>query len=290
MRTIGRVLVLLLAALALPALLGPTSAWATPLGLRAEPASPTRPSSPRDDAVGTELLATLINAERAKHGLLPLTVKGDLREIAQAHSRRMAAAHDIWHNDDLFTSSVRSRLGAGALGENVGFDGAGALSAHQMLMESPDHRANILDPRFTQMGVAITVGDDGISYVTEDFMQAATTAPVPAPVPAPAPAAPAAIPATTTAPPTPAPSAPAPTTPPVAPPPPSRPRPTDDRRLLDTIGLHGRPAVARRAPVPAPAAADPAAFPLPGAAALAAANLLLGTVALRASVRSRSAT
>ena len=163
-----------------------------------------------DDLAGAQLLATQINADRAASGLRPLTISFDLTAIAQAHSRRMAEAGRIWHNDELFSQSERARLGASRLGENVGFDGGGAMTSHQMYMDSAPHRANILDPRFTAMGIAVTVAD-GISYSTEDFMQAAAQAPAPAPPPAPAPKPKPAAPPTTV-------PAPPPTTAPAAPP------------------------------------------------------------------------
>jgi uncharacterized protein YkwD len=170
-----------------------------------------------DDVAGAQLLASQINADRSANGLRPLTISVDLTAIAQAHSRRMAEAGRIWHNDELFTQSERARLGASRLGENVGFDGGGAVTSHQMYMDSAPHRANILDPRFTAMGIAVTVAD-GISYSTEDFMQAAAQAPAPAPTPAPAPKPKPAAPPTTVpaAPPTTAPAVP-PTTTPAAP-------------------------------------------------------------------------
>jgi hypothetical protein len=164
----------------------------------------TAPLGTYDDVAGAQLLASQINADRAANGLPRLVVHQDLTGIAQGHSRRMAAAGKIWHNDELFSDRTRDRLGASILGENVGFDGGGAATSHQMYMDSPDHRANILDPRFTHMGIAVTVAD-GIAYSTEDFMQAEpAAAPAPRAEPAPPPAAP------------PAPSPAPPTTEPVA--------------------------------------------------------------------------
>jgi hypothetical protein len=152
----------------------------------------TAPLGTYDDVAGAQLLASQINADRAANGLPRLVVHQDLTGIAQGHSRRMAAAGKIWHNDELFSDRTRDRLGASILGENVGFDGGGAATSHQMYMDSPAHRANILDPRFTHMGIAVTVAD-GIAYSTEDFMQAepaAAPAPRAAPAPPPKPAAP----------------------------------------------------------------------------------------------------
>jgi hypothetical protein len=166
-----------------------------------------------DDPAGAQLLASQINADRVANGLRPLTISSDLTAIAQAHSRRMAEAGRIWHNDELFTQSERARLGASRLGENVGFDGGGAVTSHQMYMDSAPHRANILDPRFTAMGIAVTVAD-GISYSTEDFMQAAAPAPAPTPAPAPKPRPPTPPAAAPPAPPTTEPAAPTTTVPP----------------------------------------------------------------------------
>lgn len=186
------------AALVLGLAIAPTAARATEArATRPEPARVTEVQGAYDDVAGAQLLAEQINADRVANGLRPLEISAELTSIAQAHSRRMAAAGKIWHNDELFSQSVRSRLRASRLGENVGFDGGGAATSHQMYMDSPPHRANILDPRFTAMGIAVTVAD-GIAYSTEDFMQVDSPPPPPprpAPV-APAPAPPAAPPTT----------------------------------------------------------------------------------------------
>jgi hypothetical protein len=162
---------------------------------RPEPLRLTRALGTYDDVAGARLLATQINSDRVANGLPPLAISTKLTAIAQDHSRRMAEAGKIWHNDDLFGQTTRSALGAIRLGENVGFDGGGAVTSHQMYMSSPAHRANILDPRFTAMGIAVTVAD-GIAYSTEDFMQAGAAPPPPPPPPPPAAPTPAAPPTT----------------------------------------------------------------------------------------------
>ena len=163
-------------------------------GVHAVPAA-----EPADDLPAARELAAQINAARAAHGLASLSVHPELTAIAQAQSRRMAAAGKIWHNDDLFSDEVRTRLGARALGENVGADGRdGEIALHEMYMDSPPHRANILDPRFTAMGIGVSM-IDGVAYSTEDFLQAAPPPPPPpkprpTPPPEPPPAPPAAEP------------------------------------------------------------------------------------------------
>ena len=41
---------------------------------------------------------------------------------------------------------------------------------HSSLMNSPGHRANILNPKFEQIGVGIYIAPDGEFYVTQLFL------------------------------------------------------------------------------------------------------------------------
>lgn len=163
------------------------------------------------DPTAATLLLDLVNMTRAAHGLRPVAARDDVTVVAVDHSRRQAAAGTIFHSDDYFTAASRQRLGAKALGENVALN-VDIRDAHERLLNSPGHRANILDARFDVLGVGVVRAADGRLYVTEAFLQAAPVvatatkpaAPVAAPKPAPAPAAPAttapAAPATTAAP------------------------------------------------------------------------------------------
>ena len=183
--------------------------------LAAEPVS--------DDPVGSAQLLVLANLERSAAGLAPLELRNDVTEIATEHSRRMAASDELFHNDDYFSASVRSRLGARTLGENVAMNRS-ADDAHRRLMLSPDHRANLMNPKFTVVGMAMARSADGMGFVTQDFVEPAVARAVPtvvpaelspppaedpAPPPAPAPAASPAPSAAVAAPAVPAASAPA---------------------------------------------------------------------------------
>jgi uncharacterized protein YkwD len=104
----------------------------------------------------------------------------------------MAAAGTIWHNQDFLTQATRTALAARMLGENVGM--AGSIDqVHQALMNSPGHRANILEGAFSIVGMAAVKGPDGLVYITQDFVQPNGGTPRPAAVKkaaAPAPAKP----------------------------------------------------------------------------------------------------
>lgn len=155
-------------------------------------------------------LLTLMNNERRSRNLPLFAQRGDVTATSAGHSEAMAAAGTIWHNDAYFTAANKKRLDAVLLGENVARN-PDIDDAHRRLMNSPGHRANLLDSRFTVVGLAVYRSSTGSLYVTQNFLQPRVTeapraaAPAPAPAKPKAAAAPAPSPSTTT-PPAPAPA------------------------------------------------------------------------------------
>ena len=107
-----------------------------------------------------------MNAARQANGLAPYSVAYDLTSVARNHSAQMASSQTLYHNPSL-TSQVHNWQ---AVGENVG-EGPTVSDIHNAFMQSPEHRANILDHDFTQVGVGVSVDKNGIIWVTEDFRQ-----------------------------------------------------------------------------------------------------------------------
>ena len=107
-----------------------------------------------------------VNAARQANGQAPYSVAGDLSSIARSHSANMASQQSLYHNPSL-TSQVPNWQ---AVGENVG-EGPDVSDIATAFMQSPEHRANILDHDFTQIGVGVSVDKNGIVWVTEDFRQ-----------------------------------------------------------------------------------------------------------------------
>jgi uncharacterized protein YkwD len=107
-----------------------------------------------------------MNAARQANGMRPYSVSSDLTSIARSHSRQMATKGQLYHNGSL-TSQVQNWQ---AVGENVG-EGPTVDDIHTAFMHSTEHRANILDHDFTQVGVGVTVDSHGVVWVTEDFRQ-----------------------------------------------------------------------------------------------------------------------
>ncbi|HHW55970.1 MAG: CAP domain-containing protein [bacterium] len=107
-----------------------------------------------------EMLA-LINGEREREGLSPLFLQDELTAVALAHARDMIARDYFSHisPDNLSPADRLHQAGLtfNVMGENL----AGSTSvgrAHDLLMKSPGHRANILDARFREAGIAVVRG------------------------------------------------------------------------------------------------------------------------------------
>jgi hypothetical protein len=105
-----------------------------------------------------------VNAARQANGQAPYSIAGDLTSIARGHSANMARQQSLYHNPSL-TTQVQNWQ---AVGENVG-EGPDVNDIATAFMQSPEHRANILDHDFTQIGVGVSVDKNGIIWVTEDF-------------------------------------------------------------------------------------------------------------------------
>ncbi len=149
-----RIVTSLLATFALTAGFGAVATIATPIAAFAATSS-----------MEAQFIADM-NAARQANGLSPYAVAGDLTSVARGHSANMASRQSLYHNPSL-TTEVQNWQ---AVGENVG-EGPTVQDIHTAFMRSPDHRANILDHDFTQVGVGVSVDSNGIIWVTEDFRQ-----------------------------------------------------------------------------------------------------------------------
>ena len=107
-----------------------------------------------------------LNAARQANGQAPYSVASDLTSVARQQSANMASRQSLYHNPSL-TTQVQNWQ---AVGENVG-EGPSVEDIHVAFMNSPEHRANILDHDFTQVGVGVSIDKNGIVWVTEDFRE-----------------------------------------------------------------------------------------------------------------------
>jgi uncharacterized protein YkwD len=119
----------------------------------------------------TEMLG-LVNEERVKHGLAPLKADPELTVVARAHSRDMFVrgyfAHENPDGKDPFDRMRSANVSFLNAGENLAL--AQTLSiAHNNLMNSPGHRANILQAGFGRVGIGILDGGLYGLMISQEF-------------------------------------------------------------------------------------------------------------------------
>jgi uncharacterized protein YkwD len=117
-------------------------------------------------------MLVLLNEERRADGLPPLQADPEVADVARAHSRDMFArgyfSHITPQGEDPFDRMRDSGLRFRAAGENVALARTLPI-AHQGLMDSPGHRANILRPHFGRVGIGIVDGGRYGLMVTQNF-------------------------------------------------------------------------------------------------------------------------
>jgi uncharacterized protein YkwD len=116
----------------------------------------------------------LINADRKEAGLAPMKFDHDLNTSSDRHSQWMLNA-DVFSHTGAGGSSHTARMqaagydlqGSWATGENIALRSTGGApglwdevrALHQMLMDSPGHRANLMSATFDEIGIGLRIGD-----------------------------------------------------------------------------------------------------------------------------------
>lgn len=122
------------------------------------------PAIPPDSLEQELAVVDRINAERLRYGLLPLTPASELTQSARLHSREMAENSLLSHYGP-DGSTPRGRMesacyGGRSWGEIIEWGYGDDAVTVGWWMNSPVHRANILNPRFTEFGVGYAYDPD----------------------------------------------------------------------------------------------------------------------------------
>jgi uncharacterized protein YkwD len=154
----------------------------------AAPAALSAPSANRSTLLALESsLLQQLNRIRADHGLGALQSSPRLAAAATQHSREMADdgyfEHDSFDGTTFSTRIAHWYTAAGyrswSVGENLLWASPSIRSARaaELWMQSPGHRANILDPHWREIGIGAvhtgsaggTFGNHPVTIVTTDF-------------------------------------------------------------------------------------------------------------------------
>ena len=142
------------------------------------PVAPAPPTAPGNNAALNDFerqVVALVNQERQAAGLAPLRVNARLSEMARAKAADMRDNNYFSHNSPVYGSPFDMMRTFGirftSAGENIARGQQSPESVMRAWMNSPGHRANILDPRYDQIGVGFVQGSRGATYWVQAFIR-----------------------------------------------------------------------------------------------------------------------
>lgn len=124
--------------------------------------------------IDEQKLLNEVNAERVANGRNALLVDPKMVSIARRHSQEMVGKNYFSHVSPANGTLLDRVVSTGALGWIVaGENLAGAPTveaAHLAVLESPPHKENLLDTRYTHVGIGVADGGPYGKMFTEDFI------------------------------------------------------------------------------------------------------------------------
>ncbi|GEM_PF-5736732 len=129
------------------------------------------------DRAAAAYMLDLVNDVRVTEGLQPLEPAEDIAEVAERWSAEMAADQRMRHNPSFADEICCWQLTT----ENVAWSEPHRIwrpgdpvrlitdELHEALLQSPGHRANLLDASVDQVGIGIHVDADGNVWITQNF-------------------------------------------------------------------------------------------------------------------------
>lgn len=141
------------------------------------PQTPTQPQTAPTPSAGLTAEETamlnLLNQERMNNGLAALQVDARLVALARQKSQDMLVNNYFGHTSPSYGSPFQMMRAAGISYHTAGENLAGAsnaATAHSALMNSSGHRANILNPAYTHVGIGAVSGSRFGMLFTQMFL------------------------------------------------------------------------------------------------------------------------
>ncbi|MGY1886416.1 CAP domain-containing protein [Blastococcus sp. SYSU DS0753] len=140
----------------------PTAAAAAPPPGAASAPATGAASAPAAPGAEGEVVA-LVNAQRSQAGCGPVAADAGLAAVARAHSAGMRDRGFFDHvdPDGLDPFDRADRAGVSARAENIARGQADPAAVMASWLNSPGHRANILNCGLTRLGVGVATGSGG---------------------------------------------------------------------------------------------------------------------------------
>jgi len=116
----------------------------------------------------------LLNADRKANKLPPLKLNLAVSAVAQRHAQDEISRNFFAHNNPDGQSPFDRMRAAGIsysyAGENLAIN-QNVTAAEQAFMNSPGHRANILNANYTEVGIGVRYSPKGSVYVVQNFIR-----------------------------------------------------------------------------------------------------------------------
>ncbi len=134
-------------------------------------AAPEEAAGDADPALTAEAaearILTLLNRTREQAQLAPLSADAELRAVALAHSQDMSANNFFGHVSPTTGSfeerARRANLRGSKFGECLALE-VTPEGAQRSLLQSPAHRATMLDPSFTNVGIGVAFREQAVGH------------------------------------------------------------------------------------------------------------------------------
>lgn len=134
----------------------------------------TSSASSANVATAEKNAVELMNADRRANGLSDLKVSSAVTAVARSHAQDMVNRKFFSHsNPDGKTPSDRLKaagISYSAVGENIA-ENTSVQAAETAFMNSSGHRANILNSKYTTVGIGVAYDSAGNVYVVQDFIK-----------------------------------------------------------------------------------------------------------------------
>lgn len=134
--------------------------------------TPGKPEQEEGQDAYRDAVVDLVNAERAKAGLRPLSVDTRVAQAAQLRAQEIKKSFSHTRPDGSSFSSALNQAGVSysGTGENIAYGQNSPEAVMQGWMNSSGHKANILNKDYTSIGVGHYKDASGTDYWTQIFI------------------------------------------------------------------------------------------------------------------------
>ncbi|MBC8014814.1 MAG: serine protease [Sporomusaceae bacterium] len=152
----------------------PSKTTTPPATTNPKPTTPApAPASSTGVAAAEKRAFDLLNADRVRNGLQPLKLNSQLTALGGRYAQDMINRNFFSHynpeGQSPFDRMQQAGISYGHAGENLAIN-SNVDTAEKAFMNSPGHRANILSPNYTEVGVGVRYDAKGSAYVVQEFI------------------------------------------------------------------------------------------------------------------------